>query len=128
MPTINLGPQRKQVQGASSKKYAKFYNNSRWRKLRAAKVHAFPLCERCLAKTPSVVREVDEVHHRTPFDPENPDYDLIYNFDNLISLCYTCHREEQTPLRRAKNPNSKWARLKDLEERGKVVKERSDTK
>jgi 5-methylcytosine-specific restriction protein A len=125
-PTINLGPRNPRKQGAASKKYAKFYNTTRWKRLRAAKVKADPLCQRCLAK--GIVKPVDEVHHRKPFDPDAPDYDLIFDFANLISLCYQCHREEQTPLRRANDPNSKERILEDLRRREQAVRDASKGK
>jgi len=59
--------------------------------LRSAKFRENPLCENCLAKNPSVVRQTQEVHHIMPIDINNPDEALIFDYDNLKSLCNECH-------------------------------------
>ena len=47
-----------------------------------------PLCERC--EENGIIRPMDEVHHILPAD-ERPD--LFYSLDNLMSLCFLCHKQ-----------------------------------
>ena len=92
MPTINL-PKHK----ARDKTYNKsalqfFYQDRRWKRLRLLKFKNDPLCEKCLSKTPPVVRQTEEIHHIVPIDIRNPDESLIFDYDNLQSLCNECHK------------------------------------
>ncbi|MBC7075794.1 MAG: HNH endonuclease [Syntrophomonadaceae bacterium] len=63
-----------------------FYSSARWRKLRAWKLRANPLCENCEANgwgpTPAAV-----VHHTVPIK-DGGDWMAI---DGLVSLCKACH-------------------------------------
>lgn len=69
-------------------------NSRRWRELRAAKLHADPLCEEC-RKRGSLV-PATEVHHAVPVEtaptPEGMRA-LMFQYANLRSLCHACHAE-----------------------------------
>ncbi len=66
------------------------YGND-WLKLRAAKLRADPLCERCLAMKPERVTEAVQVHHIKPF--HGLDDPLRLDWDNLLSVCVDCHKK-----------------------------------
>jgi 5-methylcytosine-specific restriction protein A len=95
MPTINLGkPKRDNVRTVRKGKYQEIYQDKRWKKLRSAKMRYFPLCEMCSAK--QKVTPTAEVHHVVPFGwgrNEEEIEGLAFNYDNLISVCVTCHKE-----------------------------------
>lgn len=91
MATINLGERKKRDVTFNKKAFQRWYNTTRWIKLRAAKFRNDPLCELCLLKDPPVIRQADEVHHKIPIDIRHPDEELIYDYDNLMSLCIECH-------------------------------------
>lgn len=58
-----------------------------WRRLRAAKLSANPLCEECLRL--NRVTTATDVDHIEPFNGVNDPLRLAW--DNLQSLCHTCH-------------------------------------
>jgi 5-methylcytosine-specific restriction protein A len=66
----------------------KIYCSARWRRLRAAKLAADPLCERC--KQADILEGASDVHHikdiRDGGDP--------WDWGNLASLCHRCHSAE----------------------------------
>lgn len=72
----------------------KIYNSERWRRLRAMKFAASPLCEMCEMENKTVPAE--DIHHIISFmsttDPEQR-YFLAYNMNNLMSLCKKHHQE-----------------------------------
>lgn len=75
---------------------AKEYNNVKWRKLRAIYAKRNPLCISCLGigrYTPMNV-----VDHIKPIS----DGGEMYNWDNLQSLCTSCHQ--------SKTANDMWAK------------------
>ena len=69
------------------------YYSSKWRKLRKMKLAISPFCERCLADgiyTPAYI-----IHHKEYITNQNyQDGDVMYNLDNLESLCVECHNKE----------------------------------
>ena len=71
----------------------KIYNSARWIKTRKAKLSINPICERCKEKgiiTPAVI-----IHHKEYITDKNyTDENIVYNLDNLESLCHQCHNEE----------------------------------
>jgi 5-methylcytosine-specific restriction protein A len=99
MPTITLMKKRSYSQTINKQQLHKWYNRSKWRKRRDAKVNEDPLCELCLLKDPPVTRPVAEVHHIIPIDIYNPDEALIYDWDNLQSLCAECHHAVHDRIR-----------------------------
>jgi 5-methylcytosine-specific restriction protein A len=109
MPTINLPKRKYGFMTVNNKRFHRWYNHSRWRSLRDAKVRENPLCELCLLKDPQVIRPTMEVHHIIPIDVNNPDELLIYDWDNLQSLCFECHHSIHTKDRQIKNEQRKKA-------------------
>lgn len=74
--------------------YIKMINSARWKRLRAEKLRANPVCEECAANGFSTL--ASEVHHVTPVESvagvaamER----LMFNRMNLQSLCHACHAE-----------------------------------
>jgi len=104
MPTINLGQQRRAVRTINKQLYQDIYQDPRWKRLRAAKFRENPLCEKCEAK--GMVVMAKEVHHKIPFQtgrtPEEVER-LAFDWDNLQSLCITCHKEEDKKMRGVAN-------------------------
>jgi 5-methylcytosine-specific restriction enzyme A len=88
-PTIKLLKRKKRDVTHNSKAFSIWYNTARWKKLRAFKVLNNPVCELCEAK--GITKQTEEVHHIVFIDIDNPDPDMIYNYDNLQSLCKNCH-------------------------------------
>ena len=97
MPYITkrrISPKRDKVQDAKAhnEKWAHYYQDRRWKKLRDwFKLH-HPLCEDCLINGRSV--PADEVHHIRPFSSgatEDEKIALLLDPTNLICLCRTCH-------------------------------------
>ena len=72
--------------------FKNIYSTARWRKMRAAKLMEQPLCECCLEH--DIIKFATDVHHITEISTET-DLDkqlaLAYDFNNLMSLCETCH-------------------------------------
>lgn len=96
MPTINLGKKKPRERTYNKAAYQSVYNTPRWVAVRAAKVREDPLCEECLKE--GLVRQVEEVHHIIPIDIDCIDEELVYGFDNLISLCIPHHKEAHRKL------------------------------
>lgn len=71
------------VRSAFSKKV---YHSMRWRKLRAAVLHANPLCTHCLKG--SVTRLASAVDHILPLDTHPS---LAFERSNLQGLCHYHH-------------------------------------
>jgi 5-methylcytosine-specific restriction endonuclease McrA len=75
------------------------YANKKWVDLRNYKLQINPLCEHCEKEgliTPAVL-----VDHKIPVHDINDP--LMYDFENLQSLCETCHR------RKTRKDNSKYS-------------------
>ena len=66
------------------------YQSAQWRKLRALKLARDPLCEPCLKA--DWIKPAELVHHRQPIkqggDP--------FAWDNLESICVSCHNKAET--------------------------------
>lgn len=64
--------------------------DSTWRKVRATKLSADPLCERCerMGRTTAATL----VHHKIPV---RQDPSLRLALSNLMSLCVSCHPHEE---------------------------------
>lgn len=74
--------------------YIKMINSARWRKLRAEKLRANPICEECMANDASTL--ASEVHHVVPVESVSGAAAmerLMFNRMNLQSLCHACHSE-----------------------------------
>ena len=67
---------------------AKFYAKTEWRKLRKLKLQQNPICEVCGEKLATAV------HHIKSFMTGSTEEEkelLLLDFDNLQSICSTCH-------------------------------------
>ena len=82
-PTLKQGKRYRDNQRPNS--YRRGYSG-RWRKVRNAFLLANPLCVECL-KT-SKVTQASEVDH---IKPHKGDYKLMWDKQNLQSLCTPCH-------------------------------------
>ena len=74
--------------------YIKLINSARWKKLRAEKLRANPVCEECAAHDASTLAA--EVHHITPVESVSgvaAMERLMFSRMNLQSLCHACHAE-----------------------------------
>lgn len=70
------------------KEMQKFYNSSRWKKVRKIKLSKDPLCERCLEM--DRIRPAEVVHHIK----EAKDYPALrVDLNNLMSVCTACHNK-----------------------------------
>lgn len=65
------------------------YNTSTWRRLRAAKLSASPLCEPCLRR--EVVEQANTVDHVLAI---NAGGDPFPPLDGLMSMCASCHNSK----------------------------------
>lgn len=78
----------------STRKSNPFYGREIWRKESKAYRNAHPLCELCLPKT-KVVAFVDHIHELS--DGGEP-----LNWDNLMSLCRSCHADKTARMKKAR--------------------------
>ena len=72
--------------------YIKLINTAKWRRLRLHKLNQSPLCEECRRNGKTKLAE--EVHHIIPVESvstERQMNSLMYNHQNLMSLCHECH-------------------------------------
>ena len=75
-----------------------FYNSKEWKECRKRYLELMPkykrgLCEKCYKKGEHVLGE--ELHHKIWLTPKNiHDRNITLNHDNLILLCFDCHKEE----------------------------------
>ena len=109
MPTIVLGKKKKRIweYNDNKKRLHKWYNNSHWRRLRHCKIVTDPLCEECLKQ--GRITSAEEAHHIIPINSLDPDVGLIYDWDNLISLCIPCHKEAHSIINAPKRkPVKTW--------------------
>ena len=75
----------------------KFYNSRDWRILRQKKIKESPLCEYCLSK--GRVEPAREIHHLQkwfPFKTEEVRWNMFTDWDNLYSVCSSCHSHLDT--------------------------------
>ena len=71
---------------------------SRWQKVRAAKLSAFPLCEDPFQNHQDNTATARQVHHIQGL-ATHPD--LAFHADNLMSLCTACHARIEVSARQA---------------------------
>ena len=62
------------------------YNTTRWKRLRLSKLTKDPLCRYC--ERMGRVTPANTVDHVTP---HKGDESLMWDWDNLMSLCKSCH-------------------------------------
>lgn len=94
MPTIYKPKKQQRNDSLLDAERKRIYQTERWRRLRAVKVSMNPLCELC--EKDGRVTPTEDVHHIQSFmstdDPVQRNF-LAYDFDNLMSLCKTCHQK-----------------------------------
>ncbi len=98
-PNLTYGTYCREHELQRQKEYTKFkrdpdnarkYGNN-WKRIRAAYVRGHPLCEECLKQ--GIVKPVEEVHHIIPLKAGGGN-----TFDNLVSLCKSCHMKAHLKL------------------------------
>lgn len=97
MPYINkITRRRKPPEYISEKRKlrSQYYAQPQWGVLRESKLSAEPLCEVCKAE--GVINVANQVHHIvSPFQFEEPlRSNVFYDYNNLQSICATCHGKE----------------------------------
>jgi len=105
MPTIKLPKKKPREVTYNKQAYQWIYNTPIWKRLRAEKFKANPVCEHC--EKEGRVSITEEVHHRIPFEimsSREQQQEVAYDRDNLVSLCMDCHKEAHRLLRGGK-PN-----------------------
>ena len=80
----------------------KAYRQAAWRKLRLIKLDNDPLCEKC-------GKPAEEVDHKIPVANGGS----MYDYDNLQSMCKTCHSKKTNEEKRCK-PSGKILTRYDL--------------
>lgn len=91
-PNLTEGQYCEQHQKAENKRYEKYDRdpavrrkyNKLWRRIRQAYILRWPNCQKCMELGKLVPAE--EVHHIVPLSEGG-----THNFENLISLCKSCH-------------------------------------
>ena len=78
--------ERHQIKRTSTTKHQKLYNSSRWKRLRLMQLRRNPLCSHCVEK--GLLTPATDVDHIVP---HNGNTSLMYDLDNLQSLCRPCH-------------------------------------
>ena len=89
----------------------KLYNSARWKKLRMMHLRRFPLCTQCLEQ--GINTPATDVDHIVP---HNGNLSLMYDLDNLQSLCRPCSSSRPANPSRTKpkdkikkdRPSSGW--------------------
>lgn len=84
-----------------NKQSANVYNDSRWRFVRhKVKVRDCYLCLMCYHSMPRV-KSMHTVHHIIPVE-DDVKKEFIYNPNNLISLCQSCHLQTHVTYEKSK--------------------------
>ena len=97
MPTIKKLPRRVNTATPDTERRRErheIYDTQRWRRLRDCKFADQPICEICLQK--GIITPADEIHHRVSFMsvPAGSERTaLAFDYDNLMSLCRSCHQQ-----------------------------------
>lgn len=76
-------------------KHKAIYNSKRWQRLRAQKLRDEPFCEYCPASRRLPASEVD--HYIAISNGGDP-----YDYDNLRSVCHSCHSKKTASGERVK--------------------------
>ena len=83
------------------KEYHRLYKTGAWKKLRAKKLKAHPLCELCL--NDSFGAEQTRATIADHIKPHKGDHVLFFSYKNLQSLCKKCHNRKSRRERYAHN-------------------------
>ena len=71
--------------------------DSRWDKVRNIYIKEHPLCEECLKN--EIITNARIVHHKVPIE----DGGAIYDYENLMSVCDSCHQKIHDRINKNKN-------------------------
>lgn len=74
--------------------YVKLIHSREWKELRLKKLRDNPICEQCKAN--GSIIPATEIHHITPVESvigERQMYILMFQYNNLMSLCHACHSD-----------------------------------
>lgn len=86
--------------------YNRMIQSPKWKVLRKKKINAFPICEDCNER--GVVEPATEVHHIVPVEAassvDGMEY-LMFDVNNLRSLCHECHKNAHIRLASKKKEN-----------------------
>lgn len=86
--------------------YNRMIQSKRWKVLRKKKIESSPICEECNGK--GIIESATEVHHIIPVETASSvtgmEY-LMFDMDNLRSLCHKCHRDAHIRLASKKKEN-----------------------
>lgn len=80
--------------------YNRLIQAKQWKILRKRKLTVDPLCEDCLHN--GLIEPATEVHHVFPVENATSGTEmarLMYDYNNLRSLCHDCHQLEHVRLR-----------------------------
>jgi 5-methylcytosine-specific restriction protein A len=102
MPYINLPKHKPRERTVNKQALQSYYQTRQWKRLRHLKFAANPVCELCEEK--GLTRQTEEIHHVNPIDIDRPDPSLIFDYDNLMSLCNECHSRLHQIMRSRMNP------------------------
>lgn len=86
--------------------YTRMIQSKGWKVLRKRKINANPICEDCMER--GIVEPATEVHHIVPAEAAlNVDEmeGLMFDYDNLRSLCKECHANAHVLLGSKKKGN-----------------------
>lgn len=90
MPTLQK-PSKQKSRTFNREDRQKIYQSAKWKKLREAKLMSNPLCQICLQR--GIIKSSEDIHHADSFMNYTGNMRLqkAYDFDNLISVCKSCH-------------------------------------
>lgn len=81
-------------------RYVKMITSVRWTKLRKRKINSNPICEIC--NDNGIITPAEEVHHISPVEDAVSTDEmerLMFDYNNLQSLCHDCHANEHARRR-----------------------------
>lgn len=120
MPTINKIQKKTTTSSATTRTETemrqlrqKAYQNTAWRKERDTYLHEHPLCEECLKK--GKITPAQDIHHKkSPFKNGEINWNLLFDEDNLMSLCKECHGNIHAAQQGHISPEEILRQLEDL--------------
>lgn len=101
---IGAPSRRKECDQRRNNKYNHYYQNSKWKAIRAWFMSLNQLCADCAIEGRSVPAE--ECHHRFPFtwwDTEEDRMKALLYYDWYVPLCRKCHEKRHKYLKRPEN-------------------------
>ena len=117
MPTIKKMERKKKVSQRNNTDMRqlrqKAYQNKKWRKMRDTYMHEHPICADCLAK--GKITPAEDIHHIvSPFRGGEVNYNLLLDYNNLVSLCKECHAARHNKEQGHRNPEEILRALDEL--------------